>query len=156
MFMFFFFKQKTAYEMRISDWSSDVCSSDLSFGKLRPRIGNATCGLQITDRRRRHFQFEALGNQSRFNVIAVAAASRQSRAAAVDILDNEARAVACVTLEVRKLLSEGRDIGAPATTAELCAQLACIDLFGSKTQRPGGGIRSRREDCRHRIYAGIA
>src|SRR3546814_19158592 len=29
MYMFFFFKQKTAYEMRISDWSSDVCSSDL-------------------------------------------------------------------------------------------------------------------------------
>src|SRR3546814_2676016 len=29
--MFFFFKQKTAYEMRISDWSSDVCSSDLDF-----------------------------------------------------------------------------------------------------------------------------
>src|SRR3546814_47380 len=28
---FFFFKQKTAYEMRISDWSSDVCSSDLGF-----------------------------------------------------------------------------------------------------------------------------
>src|SRR3546814_2870745 len=31
---FFFFKQKTAYELRISDWSSDVCSSDLS---NRPR-----------------------------------------------------------------------------------------------------------------------
>src|SRR3546814_1692693 len=29
MYLFFFFKQKTAYEMRISDWSSDVCSSDL-------------------------------------------------------------------------------------------------------------------------------
>src|SRR3546814_4524042 len=29
---FFFFKQKTAYEMRISDWSSDVCSSDLPIG----------------------------------------------------------------------------------------------------------------------------
>src|SRR3546814_17482655 len=29
--LFFFFKQKTAYEMRISDWSSDVCSSDLLF-----------------------------------------------------------------------------------------------------------------------------
>src|SRR3546814_10428974 len=29
MFCCFFFKQKTAYEMRISDWSSDVCSSDL-------------------------------------------------------------------------------------------------------------------------------
>src|SRR3546814_4745527 len=34
--MFFFFKQKTAYEMRISDWSSDVCSSDLI---IRGRIG---------------------------------------------------------------------------------------------------------------------
>src|SRR3546814_10488230 len=30
--MLFFFKQKTAYEMRISDWSSDVCSSDLNSG----------------------------------------------------------------------------------------------------------------------------
>src|SRR3546814_10900108 len=30
--LFFFFKQKTAYERRISDWSSDVCSSDLSAG----------------------------------------------------------------------------------------------------------------------------
>src|SRR3546814_4068988 len=29
--MFFFFKQKTAYVMRISDWSSDVCSSELNF-----------------------------------------------------------------------------------------------------------------------------
>src|SRR3546814_4250711 len=33
---FFFFKQKTAYEMRISDWSSDVCSSDLEFLHLDP------------------------------------------------------------------------------------------------------------------------
>src|SRR3546814_8815374 len=29
LYIFFFFKQKTAYEMRISDWSSDACSSDL-------------------------------------------------------------------------------------------------------------------------------
>src|SRR3546814_4672541 len=32
--MMFFFKQKTAYEMRISDWSSDVCSSDLLVAAL--------------------------------------------------------------------------------------------------------------------------
>src|SRR3546814_6439030 len=32
----FFFKQKTAYEMRISDWSSDVCSSDLNLTPLYP------------------------------------------------------------------------------------------------------------------------
>src|SRR3546814_1725974 len=34
VYLFFFFKQKTAYEMRISDWSSDVCSSDLLFTPL--------------------------------------------------------------------------------------------------------------------------
>src|SRR3546814_8940778 len=33
---FFFFKQKTAYEMRISDWSSDVCSSDLLLAVVVP------------------------------------------------------------------------------------------------------------------------
>src|SRR3546814_5054487 len=35
--VFFFFKQKTAYEMRISDWSSDVCSSDL--GRVVSGVG---------------------------------------------------------------------------------------------------------------------
>src|SRR3546814_7928637 len=34
LYFFFFFKQKTAYEMRISDWNSDVCSSDLDLGLL--------------------------------------------------------------------------------------------------------------------------
>src|SRR3546814_4680024 len=52
---FFFFKQKTAYEMRISDWSSDVCSSDLQFhpevvhtpdgGKLLKNFVRHVCGL---------------------------------------------------------------------------------------------------------------
>src|SRR3546814_10514240 len=36
MSLFFFFKQKTAYEMRISGWSSDVCSSDLVARDRRP------------------------------------------------------------------------------------------------------------------------
>src|SRR3546814_13138558 len=58
--LFFFFKQKTAYEMRISDWSSDVCSSDLAYScsdrdvwrrervrhllyRARPRLVQALC-----------------------------------------------------------------------------------------------------------------
>src|SRR3546814_3272007 len=41
-FVLFFFKQKTAYEMRISDWSSDVCSSDLPAG------GWSRCGGRDT------------------------------------------------------------------------------------------------------------
>src|SRR3546814_7978655 len=38
LFLFFFFKQKTAYEMRISDWSSDVCSSDLPWDDIFPEL----------------------------------------------------------------------------------------------------------------------
>src|SRR3546814_4978990 len=46
MFVFFFFKQKTAYEMRISDWSSDVCSSDLAvFLVLEPAVQAARVQL---------------------------------------------------------------------------------------------------------------
>src|SRR3546814_12782777 len=37
-FLFLFFKQKTAYEMRISDWSSDVCSSDLIHALTRDQV----------------------------------------------------------------------------------------------------------------------
>src|SRR3546814_7829445 len=51
-FLFFFFKQKTAYEMRISDWSSDVCASDLAvdtetMGLVTPR--DRLCLVQIAD-----------------------------------------------------------------------------------------------------------
>src|SRR3546814_4601710 len=38
--LFFFFKQKTAYEMRISDWSSDVCSSDLDDAHHETLVAN--------------------------------------------------------------------------------------------------------------------
>src|SRR3546814_5361262 len=44
LFLFFFFKQKTAYEMRISDWSSDVCSSDLTDRGVRALAGAAAPG----------------------------------------------------------------------------------------------------------------
>src|SRR3546814_19740869 len=53
--IFFFFKQKTAYEMRISDWSSDVCSSDLNrfAAVMRINIGSA-------DEARREFALRVL------------------------------------------------------------------------------------------------
>src|SRR3546814_10516703 len=48
---FFFFKQKTAYEMRISDWSSDVCSSDLDdlagHAQLAQRSNIRICGAEF-------------------------------------------------------------------------------------------------------------
>src|SRR3546814_19806743 len=48
---FFFFKQKTAYEMRISDWSSDVCSSDLGVvGRFVEFYGPGVGALSLADR----------------------------------------------------------------------------------------------------------
>src|SRR3546814_6540569 len=44
---FFFFKQKTAYEMRISDWSSDVCSSDLR--AIRHSVPKGIIGSTLLD-----------------------------------------------------------------------------------------------------------
>src|SRR3546814_2819179 len=50
----FFFKQKTAYEMRISDWSSDVCSSDLAHGAgstmIRSTVGRPANGPSVPGR----------------------------------------------------------------------------------------------------------
>src|SRR3546814_7379342 len=46
--IFFFFKQKTAYEMRISDWSSDVCSSDLQKGRGMRRAVDIARKLELT------------------------------------------------------------------------------------------------------------
>src|SRR3546814_892224 len=63
MYMFFFFKQETAYEMRISDWSSDVCSSD------RPRhhaAGHRPAErepAEIAPRHRRHRPCRRAGGQ---------------------------------------------------------------------------------------------
>src|SRR3546814_10702977 len=52
--LFFFFKQKTAYEMRISDWSSDVCSSDLRPRFTAPRAGVARLGADPARSARHH------------------------------------------------------------------------------------------------------
>src|SRR3546814_8410912 len=57
---FFFFKQKTAYEMRISDWSSDVCSSDLAgMARMYARAGRrhrrARDRAPVHRRRNAHF-----------------------------------------------------------------------------------------------------
>src|SRR3546814_5201188 len=62
--MVFFFKQKTAYEMRISDWSSDVCSSDLNEQfVLRleadgdvPLIADEDGGIDLEELRRQSLQ----------------------------------------------------------------------------------------------------
>src|SRR3546814_14248060 len=48
LLLFFFFKQKTAYEIRISDWSSDVCSSDLSSALTGRKVPAPTCRVSVS------------------------------------------------------------------------------------------------------------
>src|SRR3546814_2819284 len=93
LFFVFFFKQKTAYEMRISDWSSDVCSSDLP-DPTRCNIGRSGQALAqdavIIDRRD---QAEVLGPQ---------------RGPAADVIDSQLRncQVACHRSEERRVGKE--------------------------------------------------
>src|SRR3546814_3210515 len=61
MILFFFFKQKTAYEMRISDWSSDVCSSDLGLARPPGARDRRTRDRQGIDRRAPAPPVDALG-----------------------------------------------------------------------------------------------
>src|SRR3546814_2656818 len=80
LFIIFFFKQKTAYEMRISDWSSDVCSSDLPAPRRRAaparwphNAASAASGTSRTDRARRR-----AGRSTRRRPARRAAAARSS------------------------------------------------------------------------------
>src|SRR3546814_10121644 len=67
--LFFFFKQKTAYELRISDWSSDVCSSDLQDGVQR-RVVGAQFHEPRADRAERFHQQFAQGRLERAEALA--------------------------------------------------------------------------------------
>src|SRR3546814_8387259 len=89
---FFFFKQKTAYEMRISDWSSDVCSSDLAAelgvsepsisawetDKARPKVGRVDALAQLLGVSTR----ELLGDGDRTKLHGLIADARTQIAAA--------------------------------------------------------------------------
>src|SRR3546814_2600304 len=62
--LFFFFKQKTAYEMRISDWNSDVCSSDLVAGSaLTPVAAAARDASTLARERLRRLSRYVSGNR---------------------------------------------------------------------------------------------
>src|SRR3546814_2649567 len=61
-YVLFFFKQKTAYEMRISDWSSDVCSSDLTIAGTNPYY------FPATDWKEELFKDYTVNQRANFNV----------------------------------------------------------------------------------------
>src|SRR3546814_8597481 len=83
--LLFFFKQKTAYEMRISDWRSDVCSSDLP--RLSENEHIAWREKVRIDERAEYMELIKIAEQERAEAIAEAASLRaalQARAKAVE------------------------------------------------------------------------
>src|SRR3546814_2238437 len=72
--VFFFFKQKTAYEMRISDWSSDVCFSDLRHGRRRPGLRQRV--LQVRHALVRVAVEHVADRDGRHEAVVIAAAER--------------------------------------------------------------------------------
>src|SRR3546814_15278068 len=119
--MLFFCKQKTAYEVRISDWSSDVCSSDL----VEPRAGASCKRLPVAQRR-------GCGQ--------VAVAAKEAEAVAV------VRCLASAQVDERHAFAKLR---APRVGGQQCTCVAVERGGGERcrtravrTQRP---LRSRRD-----------
>src|SRR3546814_11299250 len=131
--LFFFVKQKTAYEMRISDWSSDVCSSDL-FPSTVAMVGNAVgsghlgLGLGI---------YGTLKNLGKVAGPLVAGAL-------LEFMDYEALFVGLAALAFASslgvLLAHPRQRPAAVENA-----LGC-----SRDTPRGGSLRATREPARHR------
>src|SRR3546814_9090953 len=104
--MFFFFKQKTAYEMRISDWSSDVCSSDLhDDGGESERLDFLDDLLDLPHDHRRQ-AFVGLVEQQQLHVASQRACHRQHLLLAA----RQRHALLLAALgEARKVLEEALD-----------------------------------------------
>src|SRR3546814_3849091 len=108
--VFFFFKQKTAYEMRISDWSSDVCSSDLSAAALA--FGASLRGWRIDTYRTRQAE-KAKPTLKQITLVSSDAGAAWERRSAV----------AAGVAFTRELVSEPANILYPESFVERCRHL---------------------------------
>src|SRR3546814_20272409 len=110
--MFFFVKQKTAYEVRISDWSSDVCSSDLLVHAVIPPVGSGNGELapaaSFEGTLSRGIAAEVLAGFPRNGTFGIARADVMTGGALPDFERQELAAVGQGQLAERGLLGPGR------------------------------------------------
>src|SRR3546814_8967566 len=133
---FFFFKQKTAYEMRISDWSSDVCSSDLFFAIASPRRGCASVLVAQTAVKPRSCSL-APRSKTALNSAGFSKRARRGKRAASFIEEQRLRAEALAALGAttrdHRAATLGRHTGAGAVSAGTAQLLRLISALGRES-----------------------
>src|SRR3546814_458236 len=147
--LFFFFKQKTAYEMRISDWSSDVCSSDLLSTRRNSRLAQRRLGDRAA-RFRRQRQV-AVGSENCRE--ALADRGRKGCHPAAREIDVEPKAfhgrgkeallgVVHVLKEAQALLIEAEELRGDAQRVALSqlAPIGQVDVAGEGAAASGGAV----------------
>src|SRR3546814_4741389 len=157
--VFLFFKQKTAYEMRISDWSSDVCSSDLTRG-----VEGAADDLVSHTRQVLHTTAAHEHDRVLLEVVALTGdvgrdllAARQAHAG--DLAEGGVRLLRGVgeharahAATLRRALEGGRlclgRLGLPALAAQLLDGGHADLLCGRRTGETGGGGNPGARECR--------
>src|SRR3546814_5993007 len=138
LFFIFFFKQKTAYEMRISDWSSDVCSSDLADSNFGPPIIGADGATRETARSQRSDQGEF---DRRYHVVAPGRSDRRDAVVfARNILNAMIIGAPNTNNKATRLKAVSKAITAPCRSEEHTSELQSLmrisyDVFCLKTKK---------------------
>src|SRR3546814_16653577 len=137
VYVVFFFKQKTAYEMRISDWSSDVCSSDLlgvaaSFG--RGEGGGDPFGIDVRRRGHADIAVDDPILRPRARPSAHEARAEPPAVRAVPVLTRKARPGARIDVEdvKRRFLWDGHGIIQLIRSEERRVGKECVRKFRSR------------------------
>src|SRR3546814_12644457 len=131
---FFFFKQKTAYEMRISDWSSDVCSSDLNI----VGVANGNVEVSVAGSVANNVQAVPLGAGNTSNKTTVTLDSKGGLLERVDIASGSAVA-GDSTIAIAATGKIGGNVDALATGAASISHAGTVGGSAGKSVCAGKG-----------------
>src|SRR3546814_2077477 len=139
--LFFFFKQKTAYEMRISDWSSDVCSSDLWHRSQNPwrqtrRQGRLRQAVANPPRVRDRDGDRMSCSSAAFQGVAVAALLHPTPGLEVEL--SLQRDLAAARHDAALLADSARNAGAARAIDGITDRISIREIFPDERQLPPG------------------
>src|SRR3546814_21058280 len=124
-----FFKHKTAYEMRISDWSSDVCSSDLASGFAEDALLQPTLLAAFPRQMTERFQPTILAHRLRAEIVATELANRMVNRSGIVLPFALAEEEGCALGQVAAAYAV--EIGRASCRERVCQ--SGVDLGGRRT-----------------------